>query len=124
MGLVPVAALLILCRLTLWCLLPAGLLLLLTLTAVFWYIPAYFKSYEISFPAGAIVIKSGVFIKTTHIMPFSRMVYLQTFSTPLAKAVGLTALSLKAARARVTVPELLSDEVMLFVNAVSAEEGQ
>lgn len=123
-GLLPALILLFFCKFSLWCLLPAGLLVALTLVAVLWYVPAYFGGYEISLPQGAIVIKSGVFIRTTHIMPFSRLVYLQTYSTPLAKAMGLTALSLKAARARVIVPELYSDEVKLFVDAVSAEEKE
>ena len=88
---------------------------------VIWYIPAYFKSYDISFPNGAVVIKRGVIIKTCHIMPFSRLIYVQSFSTPLAKTMGLAAVRLKAARGSVTVPELKYGDVELFISSVTKE---
>ena len=77
-GFIPVAVLLFLCSVTLWCLLPAVILSAALLIFVLWYIPAYFASYEILFPKGAIIINRGIFIRTTHIMPFSRLIYVQS----------------------------------------------
>lgn len=90
---------------------------------VLWYIPAYFASYEILFPKGAIIINRGIFIRTTHIMPFSRLIYVQSYSTPLAHSMGLAALSLKAARSSVIIPELPVSDVELFIKSVTKEEN-
>ena len=76
---------------------------------MFWYIPHFIRSYRIRCSGGAVVINRGVFIKTTHIMPYSKLIYTQTFTTPVAKLMGLQALSLKAARIKITVPELELD---------------
>ena len=102
-------------------LLVAAVLTALLAVFIFWYLPRYFKSYEILFPSGAIVINRGVFIKTTHIMPFSRLVYAQSVATPLARAMGLAALSLKAARSVIIVPELNVADVNYFIDFLSKE---
>ena len=83
---------------------------------LFWYLPRYFKSYEILFPKGAVVINRGVFIKTTHIMPFSRLVYAQSYATPLAKRMGLAALTLKAARSSIIIPEFDAKDVDYYID--------
>ena len=121
-GLVPSAVLLALSSVSLWFTVAGGFLLLLLIAAVFWYVPAYFDSFFLSFPNGAIIINRGVIIKTCHIMPFSRLVYVQSISTPLAKAMGLSALSLKAARSSVTIPELSVTDAERFINAVTGDE--
>lgn len=76
------------------------------LFGIVFYVPLFIRSYRIRCTDGAIIIKCGVIIKTTHIMPYSKLIYSQTFTTPLAKLMGLQAVSLKAARIKVTVPEL------------------
>ena len=60
--------------LTDWVLIGTAVAAAILVLLIFWYLPRYFKSYEILFPKGAVVINRGVFIKTTHIMPFSRLV--------------------------------------------------
>lgn len=122
-GFLPVAVLAALSPVTLWCLFAAGILAVLLLIFVLWYIPAYFASYEILFPKGAIIINRGVFIRTTHIMPFSRLVYVQSYSTPLAHSMRLAALSIKAARSSLIIPELPEEDVKLFINSVTKEEN-
>ena len=91
---------------------------------MFWYIPAYFESYEILFPNDAVIIKRGVIVKTCHIMPFSRLVYVQSISTPLAKASGLAAISLKAARSGIIIPEMPRGDVEKFISAVTKGENR
>lgn len=109
--------------LTRWMLLAAAIVAAVLAVILFWYLPRYFKSYEIIFPKGAIVINRGVFIKTTHIMPFSRLVYAQSFATPLAKKMGLAALTLKAARSSIIIPELSAEDVDYYINLL-AKEGE
>lgn len=120
-GVIIIAALCVLSFLTRWLLLAAAVLAVFLAIFLFWYLPRYFKSYEICFPSGAIVINRGVFIKTTHIMPFSRLVYAQSYATPLARAMGLAALSLKAARSAIIVPELNAADVDYFIDFLSKE---
>ncbi len=88
----------------------------------FWYIPTLFKKYSIKYMNGAIVIETGVIIKTTHIMPFSKMIYTQSITSPLAKMMGLKAITLKAARSRLLIPELNAGEAELFANALAEGE--
>lgn len=73
---------------------------------IIFYLPALFKSCKISFVNDAVIVKRGVFIENCHILPFSRMIYAQTLVTPLARLLGLEAITLKAARSRIFIPEL------------------
>ena len=109
--------------LTRWVLLGGAVIAVMLAVFLFWYLPRYFKSYEILFPKGAVVINRGVFIKTTHIMPFSRLVYAQSFATPLAKRMGLAALTLKAARSSIIIPEFNAEDVDYYINFL-AREGE
>lgn len=88
---------------------------------ILWYLPRFIRSYRIRITDGAVVINRGVFIKTTHIMPYSRMIYTQTFITPIAKLMGLEAFSLKAARSRITVPEMLNSDADRILKLLSQE---
>lgn len=109
--------------LTDWVLIGTAVAAAILVFLLFWYLPRYFKSYEILFPKGAVVINRGVFIKTTHIMPFSRLVYAQSFATPLAKKMGLAALTLKAARSTVIIPEFDAKDIDYYIDFL-AREGE
>lgn len=121
---IPVAVLASLSFLTLWMLLAAAVTAVVFLVLIFWYIPALLHSYEILFPSGAIVIKCGVFLKTTHIMPFSRMACANSLATPLARRMRLSALTLKAARSRIIIPELDQKDVRYFIDYLTREDGE
>lgn len=108
--------------LTVWMLLPSGIILIIALIFLFWYIPAYFKSYQITVKAGTVIIDRGVFIKTSHIMPFPRLVFAQSFSTPLSKRFGLTAVALKAARGMVLIPEMYTADALRLLESISKEQ--
>lgn len=97
---------------------------ILAVIFTFVYIPYFFKSYEISFKDGAIIINRGIIVKTTHIMPFSRLVYAQSFATPLAEKLGLAALTLKAARSSILIPELRANEVEKFLEFLTKEDAK
>lgn len=90
--------------------------------AFFWYLPHLFRSYQIKYIDGAVVIERGVFIKVTHIMPFSKMIYTQTLTSPLARFLGLKAVTLKAARSQILIPEIPEDEAEKFTTVLAENE--
>ncbi|MBE6787683.1 MAG: hypothetical protein E7537_04985 [Ruminococcaceae bacterium] len=85
------------------------------------YLPLFFKGYEILFKNEAIIINYGVLIKFSHIMPYTRLIYAQSFSTPLASLFGVTALSLKAARSRVIIPEMQNKDAKHIIDSLTGE---
>ena len=88
---------------------------------VIWYLPVLFKSYEILFGNEAIIINYGVFIKFSHIMPYTRLIYAQSFATPMARLFGVTALSFKAARSRIIVPEINLSDAEKITSSLTSE---
>jgi membrane protein YdbS with pleckstrin-like domain len=101
------------------------MIIILIFTAIiFLYLPALIRTYRISYINGAVVIERGVFIKTTHIMPFSKMIYTQSITTPLAKVFGLSALVLKAARSSIFIPEIPVSAVEEFTRILAQGEGE
>jgi len=93
-------------RFTLWFLLPAAIIAMLGLIFAFVYVPFYFKSYKILVEESFISITKGIFIKTTSIMPFPRLVYAQSFTTPLSALMQMKCIMLKAARGWMLIPEI------------------
>ena len=98
--------------------------LVTVITAVFlfvilWYLPRFIRNYRIKLIGEAVIIENGVFIKTTHIMPYSRMIYTKFFTTPIAKAMGLTSISLKAARSSIIMPEILVSDAVVLLKLLS-----
>ena len=93
---------------TLWFLLPAAIIAAIGLICVFVYIPFYFKSYSVTVDKDSISINKGLIIKTTQIMPFPRLVFAQSFTSPLASVMKLKCVMLKAARGWVLIPEIES----------------
>ncbi len=91
---------------TIWPLRLYGVFTVFCLLFIFFYLPRYIKGYKIRLVSDSVIIESGVIVKSTHIMPYSRLIYTQSFTSPLAKKFGLTAISLKAARSLIFVPEL------------------
>ena len=83
------------------------------------YMPFFFKTCKVSVINRGVVVERGIFFKNTHILPFSKLIYTQTYRTPIAVWFGLTAVSLKAARSRVFIPELLDSDAKLFILAIS-----
>lgn len=88
------------------------------------YLPRFFKGCKIIFLNGSVVVEWGVFIKSTHILPFSRLIYAQTFTTPIAKLFGLTAVTLKAARKSILIPEMLTADAIKLITELTREEHQ
>ena len=95
-------------RYTLWFLLPAAIIATLGLVFAFVYVPFYFKSYKITVDENCITITKGVVIKTTNIMPYPRLVFAQSFTTPLSSLMKMKSVMLKAARGWMLIPEIES----------------
>ena len=113
------AAISFLCFASPWFLLLTAVFALIFGVLIFWYVPKYLKSYLIELPEGSIIINRGVFINVSHIMPYSRLVYCESFSTPLAKAFGLSAVTLKAARSLLVIPELPKTEIERLIGSIT-----
>lgn len=96
-----------------------SLITFLFVLMIFWYLPKYFSCCRIRFFGDAVVLEEGVFFKNTHILPFSRLIYTQTLVTPLARLLGVKALTLKAARSRVFIPELKNEDAEMLVAEIS-----
>lgn len=105
-----------------WCFIASLILSVFFLALLLWYVPTLFKNYRIKYINGALIVESGVIIKTTHIMPFTKMIYTQSITTPLAKLFGLSAVTVKAARSRILIPEIAAKDVEDFARALA--EGQ
>lgn len=93
-------------RYTLWFLLPAAIIATIGLMFAFIYVPFYFNSYKITVDDNSISITKGVIIKTTNIMPYPRLVFALSFTTPLSAMMKMKCVMLKAARGWILIPEI------------------
>ena len=105
-----------------WFLVVTLIIICLYELAFFWYLPSLFKNYQIKYINGAVIIESGDFIKITHIMPYTKMIYTQTLTSPLARFFGLKAVTLKAARSRLLIPEIPEAEAERLTTVLAGNE--
>mgnify|MGYP004465533285 FL=1 len=86
-----------------------------------WYLPMLYKSFVIFADDDTVRITYGVMFKTTQIMPYPRMIFAQGFSTPIARKLKLCAVSLKAARTQIFIPEINETDAKMLINTVAGE---
>lgn len=91
---------------------------------IFLYLPKYHSLCTIKCLKGAVIIENGVIFRNCHILPYSRLIYTQTTITPLSKLFGLRALTLKAARSRVFVPELTEKDALDLISRLRKGDTQ
>ena len=99
-----------------------GVVALVWFAALWYYIPAFVGSFSLFVSEKGIVMRRGVFLKTERIMPEARLVFVQSNTTPLSRAMGLCSLSFLAAKARVTTLELGkkdAEEITDFIRRIS-----
>ena len=106
---------------TAWILIPIGAFILLCLFTALFYLPLYFKNYRLTVTKNAIVINSGVFLHFTHIMPYPRLIFANSFSSPLSSAFGLSGVILRAARGIIIIPEIKKELALQIINAIAGE---
>lgn len=102
-----------------WLWLPCGIIGLLGILLIFVYLPAYFANCRITVGDDAVMVTRGVFIRTTHIMPYPRMIYVQSYTTPAATALGLCGVTLKAARGIMVIPEMEKENAEMLLAGIS-----
>lgn len=90
---------------------------------LFWYLPRFVKSCTINFTDGVVIVKRGVFIESIHIFPSTKLIYTQTITSPIANAFSLSALSLKAARSTVIIPEMNRLDAELLAWEIKTESN-
>jgi membrane protein YdbS with pleckstrin-like domain len=100
----------------------ALVLFIIIVLIVLAYLPAFFKGYEIQLKEDAIIINYGVFIKVSHIMPYSRLIYAQSFATPLARIMKVATLTLKAARSIIIIPEIEYENAKAVIASLAKEK--
>lgn len=88
----------------------------------FVYLPFFFKSYKVILTNDAIIVKYGILIKVDHIMPYKRMIYAQSFETPLARIFGIAGVRLKAARSYLFVAETEKVSVQTIIDFLAEGE--
>ena len=96
---------------------------ILGLLLAFVYLPFFFKTYKIILSNDAVIVKYGIFIKVEHIMPYKRMIYAQSFETPLARVLGVTAVRLKAARSYLLVAETEKESAQAIIDFLAEGES-
>ena len=99
----------------------AGLFALYAVLAA-WYLPMLYKSFIIFADDDTVRLTYGVIFKTTQIMPYPRMIFAQSFSTPIARKMKLCAIGLKAARTQMFIPEINADDADKLINTVAGEK--
>ncbi len=102
-----------------WLFIPIGVFSVLGAVFIIWFLPLYFKSFIITADDTAIKVSRGVFIKLTNIMPYPRLVFAQSFSTPVARHFGLTGVTLRAARGLLVIPEMNIDDAKILLDGLS-----
>ena len=90
----------------------------------FLYLPFFFKSYKIILSNDAVIVKFGIIVKTDYIMPYKRMIYAQSFQTPLARIMGIAAIRLKAARSYLLVAEIDQKSVKGIMDFLAEGESR
>ena len=57
-------------------------------------------------------------------MPFPRFIYAEQITSPIAKAMGVSALSLKVARGFILIPEMSKEDAEDIISAISGEKDE
>ncbi len=91
--------------------------------SAFVYLPFFFKTYKIILSNDAVIVKYGILIKVEHIMPYKRMIYAQSFETPLTRILGVTAVRLKAARSYLLVAEIEKESAQAIIDFLAEGES-
>ncbi len=90
-------------------------IIIIGLFITFVYMPLYFKSYKINIQEDFIGVSKGVIFKAINIMPYPRLIFVQSIATPLSSLFKMKIILLKAARGWLFIPEIenISAEFLL-----------
>lgn len=117
-----IALIMLFFRYSVYVIIPALLVLIAGIATLVWYLPALFRKQKIDVGENSIIVTRGVFVVTSHIMPYRRLVFAGGYSTPLARVFGLKGVILRAARASVVIPEIEDFEADKLIFALGGEK--
>lgn len=80
----------------------------------FIYLLLFFITYKIELKDKSVVLEKGIIFRTTHIIPYKKIVYIKTAETALLKALGLGGVIIKTLNGVIFLPEQKSDFVKLI----------
>lgn len=80
-------------------------LIIAYLLLFFWYLPALFKSFEVSFEEKRLILCYGVLLRRQKICFFDRPPAIYAFSTPLARILGSELVILRVTYGFIIPPE-------------------
>ena len=116
---------LLLCKINLWMLIPFICISVFFALLILWYVPLFIKSYRITANENAFTVKMGVFLKTTYIMPYPRLIYVTTIASPIARCFKICGVVIRAARGFILIPEMqLSDVEKIYRISMGENNGK
>ena len=107
-----------------WMIILLSTLFLVFILFIAVFVPLHIKSYKIEVSRETVVINRGVIIRVNHILPFPRFIYAEQITSPIAKAMGVSALSLKVARGFILIPEMSKEDAEDIISAISGEKNE
>ena len=107
-----------------WMLILLSTLFLVFILFIAVFVPIHIKSYKIEVSRETVVINRGVIIRVNHILPFPRFIYAEKITSPIAAAMGVSALSLKVARGFILIPEMNKEDAEDIIWAISGEKNE
>ncbi|MBP3626411.1 MAG: hypothetical protein J6J39_00015 [Clostridia bacterium] len=107
-----------------WMLILLSTLFLVFILFIAVFVPLHIKSYKIEVSRETVVINRGVIIRVNHILPFPRFIYAEKITSPIAAAMGVSALSLKVARGFILIPEMNKEDAEDIIWAISGEKNE
>ncbi len=93
------------------CVLPLICFIAVVLWTAFFYLPRYCAVFSLEIGKQYLLVRRGVWFRHCDLIPFPATVYTAAFSTPLARRMGLSALSFKMIRGWLILPEMRRDTV-------------
>ena len=88
----------------------------------FVYLPKLLKSFDIAVGGGAVTVSFGVFMRITAVMPYPKLIFAEAFSSPLARLMKLSSVTLKAAKSRIIIPEIDGSDCENLLKFLSEEQ--
>ncbi len=101
-----------------WFLIPAAVFLSVGFWLIFCYLPRYFATFWFSADSTKTTVRKGVWWQRTYYLPRLCTVYACHYSTPLARAWGLSAVCIKTVHGWLILPEMPEKQIkILFAEA-------
>lgn len=101
----------------------SGVVLLAALLIIaLWYLPRYYRSYEITASDKAVCIRRGVFLHRKYILPCPRLIYAELVITPIDRIFHVQTIHIHAVRGLLSVHCLEPADAELLMSLVSRQK--